>query len=60
KVRIIFERPPEQETLQALERTGFGCSGPELSRGDLVDRILVAVNPANRRRGEKSVVDCWR
>lgn len=60
KVRILFERPPEADTVQALERTGFGCSPPELSRGDLVDRILIAVNPVNRRRGEKTVVDCWR
>ena len=60
RVRIIFEKAPEQETLQALQRTGFGCLPPEVSRGDLVDRILVAVNPANRRRGEKTVVDCLR
>ncbi len=60
RVRIVFERSPEPETLQALDRTGFGCSAPEVSRGDLVDRILVAVNPANRRRGEKTVVDCLR
>ncbi len=60
KVRIIFERPPEADITQTLERTGFGCGQPELSRGDLVDRVLIIVNPVNRRRGEKTVVDCWR
>ncbi len=60
KVRIIFEKPPEPDVAQALERAGFGCTALEVSRGDLVDRILVAVNPANRRRGEKTVIDCWR
>ncbi len=59
RIRVLFDHTPKEWELRALGDRG-SCEPPFLSHGDLVDQLLVWVNPiGNRhRRGPKTVVDC--
>lgn len=57
--RILFKNPPSETELQKL-RGHVHCEEPRWSHGDLVDQLLVWVNPIGnkRRRGPKMLIDC--
>lgn len=59
-VRILFNRRQKEDTWAALRARATVCDTPFLSHGDLVDQVLVWVNPVGnrRRRGPKEVIDC--
>lgn len=59
RLRIITHPDPPPLLSAALSRHGLDCEPPRVYRGDLVDRLLLVVNPAgNRRRASKTVIDC--
>lgn len=53
RIRLLAERAREMP-----EPSGWSCTSAETVSGDFIDRALIWVNPINRRRAEKFVMDC--
>ncbi len=56
---VLFRPEPNPYELEVLRNLGLQCRGPTMFPGDLVDRVLVVLNPRhNERRHAVALFDC--
>ncbi|MFC1609957.1 hypothetical protein ACFL6C_03280 [Myxococcota bacterium] len=56
---VLLRPVPDSNVLARVGATGLSCEGPREYRGDLVDRLLVVLNPRhNKRRAATGLLDC--